>query len=143
DRGGGAHHFRNAFDAVAPIRDDVERDAQVSRLANRAVLEAIPATEVTGPRILPVIVLVIEERLLQLRMKGVALLYVAHDEALNRGNGDVEFKSVVDACLFHIGDQQRIEVGAQLFRTVDSVEQLKRKLNSLAALGSILHLLDG
>src|SRR5262245_10096302 len=48
----------------------------------------------------------------------------ADDESLNGGDGDIEFKPVVDPRFRDVRNQQGIQISLQLFRGVYAIEKL-------------------
>ena len=72
-------------------------DAQVGGLAKAAVRAPIPAAEETGVRVLPHVVLVTEQRLLQAGREWIVMLHMANNESLDGGDADVEFVAIIEA----------------------------------------------
>ena len=101
-----ANHFRHAFDVVPTVGNNVKCDTEVGGFANRAVGAPVPAAEIAGLRVLPDIVLVIEQRLSQVRIEVIHTSDVADNKALDGGDGDVEFEAIVEAGFGDVGDEQ-------------------------------------
>src|SRR6476620_5191153 len=117
-------------------------DTQVGGLANGAVWETVPASEVPGGRILPIFVLILEESLFEVGMEFIIVFHMADDEPLDGGNRDVELEATIDSSFPHIRNQKRIQITSQLFRAIDPVQNLERIHRRRPALLQVFNLLD-
>src|SRR5262249_32918948 len=113
--------------------NDMEGDAQVGGLHQAAVCGAIPGAPVAGVGVLPRLVEVAREGRLEGRVEWVVggdfpQCPRPEDEPRERRAAMVQLGASIDARGPDVGDPDRVQVGAELLRIVDSLEEPGRML---------------
>src|SRR5262245_51166749 len=76
-------------------------------------------------------------------MKSVNCTNVPHNESFDGRDGDVQLEPIIQAGLAWLRDEQAVKIGAELFRAVDSVQELEGKAWLLLEFSQRFHLFDG